>query len=205
VGRAKGIVDEQVGQRGQLSGKVGIVGLFLGVKAGVLQQENITRLAGLNGGLHLRPDTVVQLGDRAAQQLGQATADGVHLEILDDLAFGAAQMGTQDHGRLSVQEVLDGGQRGPDAGVVGHLSLSEGDVEINAHQHPLPLHIHIADGFLVHVVTPVIAGRAPMRGGTATGMKRWDGWAIRPTQAVSETASPLSESFCPALPLPAGP
>lgn len=54
--------------------------------------------------------------------------------------------GEDDLGAL-LEEELDGGDGGADAGVVGDLlGIVERDVEVGAHEHLLPLQIRLAEG-----------------------------------------------------------
>ena len=69
----------------------------------------------------------------------------------DDLALGPAKVAHQDDGCAVVQEVLDRGQRGPDARVVLDLAVLDWDIEIDAHEHAFALRIEIPDGLLFHV------------------------------------------------------
>ena len=58
--------------------------------------------------------------------------------------------GHQDLGTV-LDEVLEGGDRRADAGVVGDDAVLEGDVEVAAHEHGLALEIgllEVADGLL---------------------------------------------------------
>ena len=56
-------------------------------------------------------------------------------EVWHDLALGTAQMRTQDDGGLPFKQILDGGQRSLDAGVVADNPVFDRHVEIDPHQH----------------------------------------------------------------------
>ena len=53
MGCAKGVVDVQLAQRGQLLGKGRVVALFLGVKARVFEQKDVSGLSCQDGSLQL--------------------------------------------------------------------------------------------------------------------------------------------------------
>ena len=69
---AEGIVHEDVSQRGELLGKLGVVLRLALFKAGVLKQHDFAVLQGRSEGLCARPDDVFRHLDRLAQQLRQA-------------------------------------------------------------------------------------------------------------------------------------
>ena len=59
--------------------------------------------------------------------------------------------GDEDLGAV-LHEVLEGGDGGADAGVIGDHAVLEGDVEVAAHEHSLALEIvllEVADGLLL--------------------------------------------------------
>ena len=61
-----------------------------------------------------------------------------------------------------LEQVLDGRQRGPDAGVVGDLAVLDRDVEVDPDQDALARGIDVADRLLVHSVLALrdVPGRA---------------------------------------------
>ncbi len=125
VGGAEGVVDVDVGQRGEGLRERRIVGLFFGVVAQILKQQH---LAGFELARHLAghfADAVRRKGDvdgfaqLLVEQLAQADDHRAQRVLGIRLALGAAQMRGEDDLGLVAQGVDDGGQRGHDAGVVG--------------------------------------------------------------------------------------
>ena len=118
VGDAEGVVHVEVGQGGELAGERGVVCLFPRVEAQVLQQQHLALAERGDGGLDLRADAVGCGGDGCVLQLRQSAGDGREPERFYDLPLGPPQVGAEDHLRPLLAQVLDGGQRGPDAQVV---------------------------------------------------------------------------------------
>ena len=101
---------------------------------GARKTKQRTVAEGLGRGSDRVPAAVVDLGDLGAlEQLLQARHDRVEAELVLGAVLGAAQVGRQQHLGAVVDEVLEGGDRGADAGVVGDLEvLVERDVEVGA-------------------------------------------------------------------------
>src|SRR5438477_628064 len=86
------------------------------------------------------------------------------------LALGPAQVRSQNHPRLVLQRIFDGGQRFANAGVVGDLpALIQGDVEI--HADLLPLFSFSQREELV--LTSRIASASATVGGNSSKMWTW--------------------------------
>ena len=161
---------------GQLFGKLRVVlGLTL-FKAGVLQQQDLTRLqrGGLGGGVLAHH--VMGKEHFPAQQLGQALRHRGQGQLLQRLfpgllrqlggvlallqllfhplvkhRLGLAQVGAGDDRRTVLQQVADGGQGRHNALVAGDGPglLVLGDVEIAAQEHLLTGGVYICNGFFV--------------------------------------------------------
>ena len=154
---AEGVVDVDVAEPGQAlaerlhRGRIGrLLGavlelhlrLLLDVEAEVLEQHHLARLQGAlrAGRFHRRPHAVGEERDLLAQDLGELVGNRLQGELRHHLPVGPAQMRHEhDRGAL-LERVLDGGERGQDALVVGdgagHLVLR--DVEVHPHQDALP-------------------------------------------------------------------
>ncbi len=156
--RAEGVVDVDIGQRGQRLGEGRIVGFFLGVEAQVFQQQH---LAGLELAGHLaghfadaigRKGHVDVLAQLLVEQFAQPVDHRAQRVLGIRLALGTAQVRGQNHLGLALQGVDDGGQRGHDAGVVGdgRAVFGERHVEIDADEDPLVGQIDVANGELGH-------------------------------------------------------
>jgi hypothetical protein len=95
VRRAEGVVDVNVGQRGELLRELRIVFLLFFVKAKILQQHDFG--AGfVNQRVDLRPDAIRREDDGAAQQLLQRGAHRREAPLGTFLAARAAEVGGDD-------------------------------------------------------------------------------------------------------------
>ena len=122
---AEGIVHVDLSQRGQRLRELRIVGFFFGVEAQIFEQQH---LAGLELVGHLLGDFAYAVGEKATfharpdvliEQLAQPVDDRAQRVLRIRLALGTAEVRGQNHLRLVPQGVFDGGQCGPNAGVVG--------------------------------------------------------------------------------------
>ena len=158
MSRAEGVVDVNLGQRGQRLGEGRIVGFLLGMEAQVLEQQH---LVGFKLPGHLRGHLAHAIGGKAyvdffAQRLVEQFAQPVHHRAQRVLwigfSLGAAQVRGQDDLGLVAQGVNNGGQRGHDAGVVGNgrAVLGQRHVEVDADEDPLVGQINIANRELGH-------------------------------------------------------
>ena len=144
------------GQVSQSLGKLGVVlGLAL-VIAQVLQQQDLTGLQSSGLGLSVLTHDVLGQDHFLAQQLGQTGGHGLHAQLGLPLALGLAHVRAGDDSGVLLQQVLDGGQSGADALVVGDHAravLGHGDVEIAAQQNLLAGDVNVSDSFLVVIHT----------------------------------------------------
>ena len=175
--RAEGVGHVHLGHGGHLLGQLRVVlGLAL-LKAGVLEKHNLAGLQRGGLGLGVGPHHIAGKDDILAQQLAQTLCHRLHaqrFQSLLPLLFGErggilalfglllgplveaglrlAQVGAGDHRRPLVQQVLDGGQGGADALVVGDDAaavLGHGHVEVAAKKNLLALHVDVLDRLLV--------------------------------------------------------
>ena len=150
VGGTEGIVDEEVEGSGELLDEgLLVLGLLL-VEAGVLEHEDISLLGGIDHGLDLVTDAVGGELDVLAEELSHALGGGAEGELVLG-TIGAAQVGADgDDGALGL-EVLDGGDGGTDAGVIGDLLAVKGDVDVATDKDLLALELivgEVLDGLL---------------------------------------------------------
>ena len=131
-----------------------VLGLAL-FKAGVLQQHDLAGLQGGGLGPGVGAHHILRHDDGLAQQLAQALGHGLEAQGRVRAVLRLAQMGAGDDGSVLVQKILDSGQGGPDALVVGDDAaavFSQGHVEIAAQQNLLAGHVHVPDSllFIIH-------------------------------------------------------
>ena len=161
MGCAKGVVDVDVAQGGQLAHEGEVVALLALVEAQVLEHHHLAVLEGKGCGEGLLAgDGAAHQGDRLAQQLDEAHGRGHHGELaFEHAACGAAEVACDDHAGLVLDQVAQSGQGLADAGVIHHDALVQGDVEVDPHQHALAGNVHILDGLLVlHVASSSFKG-----------------------------------------------
>ena len=153
MGAAKGVHHVDVAQLGELLRHALVVlGLAL-VKAGVFQHQDLAGLERLGGGFGLGAGGGAHEVDLdARQQGGQVVGRHLHAVLGVRAILGAAEVAHQHDGGAVVEQVLDGGQGGADAGVVGDGAggLVLRHVEVDADQGALALPVHVLDGLLVH-------------------------------------------------------
>ena len=131
----EGVVDEHLAQRCQLGGELRVVGLVLGMKAHVLQEQD---MAGLQTGggracrltdaihckLHLAPQLLRKRGRHRPQR-----KRGVD-------TLWASEVGHHDDHGAPLGEMLQGWDRRLDARVVGDGAVGERHVQVLAHENP---------------------------------------------------------------------
>ena len=168
-----------LGHIGHSLGQLGIVLGFTLLKTGVLQQQHLTGLQSGGLGLGILAHHVGSHDDFAAQQFAQTLGNGSQRQLGQRLAplllgdggrilalfgllldigvkggHGLAHVGAGDDGGTLTQQVLDGGQSGTDALIVGDDTaaiLGHGNVEIAAQQHFLAGHIYVHNSLLIVV------------------------------------------------------
>ena len=152
--RAEGVGHVHVGQRGHGLGQGGVVLGLAGLKSGIFQQQDLAGLQGGGLGPGIGAHHVLRHDDRLAQQLAQAGGHRLQRQLGLDLALGLAHVGAGDHRSVLLQQILDGGQGGTDALVVGDDAaavLGHGHVEVAPQQHLFARHIDVAHCLLVVV------------------------------------------------------
>ena len=151
MGRAEGIHDEDIEGLRQLGSEGRIVLLLLGVKAHVLEEDDLPLGQGVQRGLHLGAHAVIDEQD--LDPIGP-------LHVRDDLlqgqerierALGAAEVGDERHLSAPVQKLAQGALVSPDSCVVGNPSVLEGDVEIDPHQNFFILYVLKTERFQFHL------------------------------------------------------
>ena len=159
VGRAKGVVDVQIGQRGQLRGEGRIVLLLFGVEARVLQQEHVARLGRLRRPpLPLGPTQSSSLITGRPSSSDRRRATGSILRSSTTWPLGRPRC----EQRISVASLSSrywmvgrAARMRVSSATVGRARLSDQrHVKVDADQDSLALHVDVANGLFVHGFPP---------------------------------------------------
>ena len=153
MNRAEGVGHIDLSHRGHLTGQLGVVLGLARLKAGVLQQHNLAGLEGGGLGLGVGAHHVPGHDHRLAQQLAETDGDRLQGQLGLHLTLGLAQVRAGDDRRPLVQQVLNGGQGGADALIVGDGSggLVLGDIKVAAQKHLLAGDVDVLDRLFVVV------------------------------------------------------
>jgi len=145
VGGTEGIVDEKVEGSGELLNVGGVVLLLLLVETGVLEHEDISLLGGINNSLNLVSDGVGAELDLLSEELSEALGAGSEGELVLRSVLGTSQVGADgDDGTLALQ-VLDGGDRGADTGIIGDGLSVKGNVDVATDEDLLSLKVGLRE------------------------------------------------------------
>src|SRR5690606_6245415 len=152
VGGAEGVVDPDVRDLRQLAGEVLVVGLFTGMEAEVLEEEDLAALEVVDDLGHALPHAVVGDDDLGVgKQLAQPLADREHGVLRDDSPLGTPQVRSQDDPGSAVERVPNGRQGGADPRVVGDPTVLERNVEIHPDEDSLPRQVQLVQGANRHL------------------------------------------------------
>jgi len=146
---AKGVVYEDVGQRGELAAQLGIVLRLALFKAGVLEQHDLAILEGGGQTLRVLAHDILRHPNLCAEQLGKTVRDDLEGEFGRGPVLGLAHVGAEDDLCAVASQVFDGGERRHDALVARDDAALGGHVEVAAAEHALALDVDIFNGFLV--------------------------------------------------------
>jgi len=147
VDDAETVLDEDVGQFGELGRESVVVGFFFGVETQVFEQQDLTRLdpgGGLGGGF---ADAISRELDRSVKNLLQALGDREQAAAHVALAVRAPKVRTNNQFDVVVEQILDGRQGLFDAVIVGDLTVVERHVVVGAQQDGLTGQIDVFDCF----------------------------------------------------------
>jgi hypothetical protein len=136
----KGVIDEDVAERRELSDEIGIVALLAGVEPRILQAEHVARPHGIHCGARFLADAILGEGNRTAKHIGNSWNERLE-RMLAVRPFRTSEMRQQDHLAASCDDVQDGGSRARDAGYIHHLAVLDRHIEIGAQEHPLALDV----------------------------------------------------------------
>src|SRR5664279_3295097 len=145
VRHREGVVDENVAELGDRGDESRIVLLLAGIKACVLQADDVAVLHRRHRALSGLADAVVNEFDRPFDDVRHL--GGHRLERIFLIApLRAAEMREQDHLGALVGDLGDGVRHALDAGGVGDNTVLHRHVEVDAHQHAFALHVDVVKG-----------------------------------------------------------
>ncbi len=152
MGRAKGVIDINIAEPGQLFGEVGIVLLFFLMEAEIFQQKNITVFQLSGEFVDFRADAVRRERHRLVQQFGQSA--GGRLERIPRLraAFGTAEMAHENEAAAAIQDAFNRRKRLGNAAVIGDPRTVQRDIKIDPHQNFFAFYVNVGDCFFGHVI-----------------------------------------------------
>ena len=146
---AEGVEHEDVAIGGKGLGDLGVVLLLALVEADVLEHQDVARLERGHGLGGLLAIGVVDEIHVEAGELSELVGSRLERELgLGAIALGATEMAHENDLGVVLLQILDGGDGGAHAGVVGHDAVLQRHVEVDAHEHALAVHIDVADGLL---------------------------------------------------------
>ena len=147
--RAEGVVDVQIGQRGQRGGKIGTVFGLPGIETQVFQQNDVAALHAGHVFGHLVAAAIGDEFHRMLQQLRQPHRHRAQGILTVRHTLRPPQMRHQDHSRAVLQQIADRRQGGDDTGIVLDHALLERHIEIHAHDHGFVFDVNVFDRLLV--------------------------------------------------------
>ncbi len=143
---AEGIVHERVAELRQLPREGRVIALFLRVKADVFEQQHAAWLEHAYRCFGGRTDAVRGEWAGGSEQLAEALRDGLQRILRVRLAVGPAEVGEHDDAGAVLTQVRERRERGADAGIVGHLAVFHGHVEVDTDERGFAGPIGVADG-----------------------------------------------------------
>src|SRR5271157_5397145 len=166
VASTEGVIDIGVRQGGHLLGERRVALLLTLVETHVLENHDLARGKVSASCLSLRPDGVVGLLDRTANQLSQAGGHRVQAErgVGGRVAGRTAQMADKDQAAAPVQDIIEGWQCRADPTIVGDVArFGLRDIEIDADEDFLTPYIQVANRSFWHRCTPESWRKSPDR------------------------------------------
>ena len=144
--RRERVVDEQVAERGQPLGELGVVLLLALVEAQVLEHGDLPGQQRSDRALRRLADAVGREDDGMAEQLAQLVRHGLQAELGIGAALGPAEMRDHDDARAASGQVLQARDEPLEPRRVGDLAVRHGHVEIGADDDALALQIEPGRG-----------------------------------------------------------
>jgi hypothetical protein len=135
VSGAEGIHHEDVAEPRHLLRQGIVVVLLARIEAHVLEQHHVV----------VARVVPVDQGHVAPQELPEGAGYGRERErVVAHALPGPAEVGHQHHPGTGIQGVSDAGEARPDPRVVAHLPVGQGNVEVQAHEHPAAAQVEIS-------------------------------------------------------------
>ena len=151
------VVDVRVGEFGEPAGERGVVGLLARIEPQVLEQDD-------RGVGELIGRGLPQRDHRLAQEFGETLPHGHQARSFVDRSLGPAEMRTEHQARPTFTQFGEGGERCPDPRIIGHGTVLQGDVEVDAHEHTRPGDLaEIVEGAKGHSFEATRAARSTRR------------------------------------------
>ena len=147
---AERVVYVKIGKRSKLFAKCRVVFLLALVEAKILEHDDTTigQIRRLGPGIFA--DGIGSKDNGSVDNLGKTRGSRRQGEfLLVAFARRTSKMAHQDDPRSMLYKVRDGGQGCPDARVVAYDAVFDGNVEIDAHKHAFPTHVHAFDGLYI--------------------------------------------------------
>jgi hypothetical protein len=154
VGRAKGVIDIDLGGAEQFLGESRIIFFLFRVEADVFQDQNLARLEIGPELVGLGAHAVCRKLYRTAERLGEVRGYGLEGILLLRLALGPPKVAGENKGGPSFEEQFKSGEGFLNPGIVRNFrSLGRGlerDVKIHPDENLFALGLEILDGQLGH-------------------------------------------------------
>ncbi len=143
---AEGIVDVGVAEVGERLGEGRIVAGLAGVKAEVLEENDLARAVVENELGHSVADDLIGEADLSLEELREPGCDRLQRVLAVELALGSAEVGGQDQARALFAEGGDGRQGSADPSVVSDGAvIVQGDVEVDPNKDATVVDVEFVD------------------------------------------------------------
>ena len=146
---AEGVVDEDLGHRGEFFREFGVVGFLSFVEPGVLEKE---RLSAIESGGHLLGLGADRVGSELhflSEELGESRGYRSQSVFHVSLTLRLAHVGAEDDDSAFVEKVLYRGESPDDPLVRSDDAVLQGDVEVAADENFPAGNIDVFDCFFV--------------------------------------------------------
>src|SRR6478735_3167045 len=155
VSGAKRIVDIDIREFGQALGECGIVCLFTGIEADVVEHNDIAVAHSCDGGFRLRSGDGMCQGNGNVFELAESFCHRLQAELKIYLTLRPSQMTAEDDPCAAFTHEIDRREGGADSSVVGDDAAIDWHVEIYADENPFSFDLGIADRSLWHRPSPL--------------------------------------------------